>query len=85
MNKTDGLIKNGFVDWCLKIVPDDPIMQSLYVYCLSVIVFVGLMGFSIASWVQTFTNFAFTTMFRALFMTAISMLSLYGLKQTRTS
>jgi len=79
----DMFTKNKFIDWCLKIVPEDPVTQTLYMYCLTTIVFVGLTGFSIMSWMETFSSFAFSTMFSALFMTAISLMSLFGLKQTR--
>ena len=75
--------QNKFVDKMMKIVPENPVSQAHYIYLLTFVVFFGLLGFSIASWVELFKVFTFTTMFRGLFMTAITVLSLFGLKQTR--
>ena len=85
MNPADALTQNKFVDKLLKIVPENPLAQTSYLYYLSTIVFFGLFGFSIATWVQLFNHFDWTTLFRGVFMTAISLLSLFGVKQTRAT
>ena len=81
----NALTRNKFVDKLLKIVPENPISQSQYIYYLSAIIFLGLFGFAITSWVELFRFFSFQTMFRGVFMTAISLMSLYGLKSARNA
>ena len=82
-NPTDAFTKNSWVDKCMKMIPDDPLLQSRYMYYLTVIVFTGLMGFAIATWYSFFTTWGIRNLFSGLFMSAIGLMSLFGLKQTR--
>lgn len=82
-NPTDALTNNKFIDKMLKIVPDNPVYQSQYIYYLTLIIFFGLLGYTIAIFVELFNVFAFRSLFQGIFMAAISLLSLFGLKQSR--
>ena len=77
------MMPKKFMDTMLKIVPDEPIMQSRYIYYLTAMVFFGLLSFSVATWWAVFTTFSFQTLGQAVFMSAISLLSMVGLKQSR--
>lgn len=74
-----------FMEKLTKLVPDEPKLQSQYVYYLTTIVFCGLLGFAVSAWIVVFTHFDWRTLFQAIFMSAISMLSLFGVKQTRAN
>ena len=83
---TQQFTKNKFVDKMMGWIPQDPLTQSLYMYILTTIVFLGLLGYAIASWWGFFTTpFQFKPLFSSLFMTAIALMSVVGLKQTRDS
>lgn len=82
---TDKLTKNSFIDKCLKLVPDHPLKQSQYIYYLSMIIFIGLFGYACVSWYNFATAVRWTSFFSGLFMTAVSFMSLFGVKQTRTT
>ena len=83
---TQQFTKNKFVDKAMSWIPQDPLTQSLYMYSLTAVVFIGLLGYAIASWWGFFTSpFSFKPLFSSLFMTAIAFLSVVGLKQTRDS
>ena len=84
-NPADMFTKNKFIDKMLKIIPENPVYQSQYIYYLTIIVFFGLAGFAVATWIGVVTMFTWTALFRGVFMSAISLLSLYGLKQSRAS
>lgn len=75
----------SWIDLLLRIVPKDPVMQAGYIYGLTWIIFIGLMGFSISTFVEVFRHFSFTLLFRGIFMAAITLLSLTGLKSTKQS
>ena len=75
----------SWIDLLLKIVPKDPVMQSGYIYGLSWIVFIGLLGFSVSTFVEVFRQFSFSLLFRGIFMAAITLLSLAGLRSTKQS
>ena len=82
-NPSDGLTKNKFVDKFLNILPDNPVTHSLYMYWLTAIIFLGLLGFSVMSWREVMFSFNGMALFRSIFMTAISISVLFGLKQVR--
>lgn len=82
-NPSDVFTKNNFIDWWLNKIPQDPISQTSYMYHLTLIVCLGLFGYSLATWYEVFTIFTWTGLFRGFFMSAVSMLSLLGFKQTR--
>ena len=75
--------KNKFVNKMMSVIPEDPVTQSLYMYCLTWVAFAGLLGFSITSWINTIFGFTFTMLFTSLFMTAMALISMFGLKQSR--
>lgn len=79
------MTKNKWVDYWMGLIPEDPVTQTKFVYSLSAIVFLGLLGYTIATWYDAVVNFAFTTFFRGMFMSAICLLTLIGLKQTRNA
>lgn len=82
---TKQFTKNPFIDRCLKIIPDDPLTQSQYMYYLTVVVFLGLAGYAITSWYTFFTTWKMSSFFSGMFMIAIALLSSFGLKQTRSN
>lgn len=84
-NPTDAFTKNSFVDKMMKLIPDDPLVQAQYMYFLTLFVFVGLLGYALTAWFYVVTAFSFKQFFSGIFMTAISLISLFGLKQTRNS
>lgn len=84
-NPTDIYTRNKFVDKMMSWIPQDPLTQSLYMYSLTAIVFFGLMGYAITSWWNLITHFKLSILFSSLFMTAIALISVVGLKQTRDS
>ena len=69
---------NPFFKHLTKLVPDDPLNQTQYIW----MVFLGLLGYAGMTWYTVVYQFAWSTFFQAVFMTAIAMLSLAGLKQT---
>ena len=83
MNPTDQFTRNKFVDYCLSLIPDDPYDQALYMYILTGMVFFGLIGYGLTSWYYFFTTMSIKNFFSAIFMTAIGLISSFGLKQTR--
>ena len=86
IDPTQQFTRNKFVDKMMSWIPQDPLTQSLYMYSLTAIVFLGLMGYAISSWYVFFTSpFSFKPLFSSLFMTAIALISVVGLKQTRDS
>lgn len=83
---TQQFTRNKFVDKMMGWIPQDPRTQSLYMYSLTAIVFIGLLGYAMASWWSLFTNpFSFRILSTCVFMTAIALLSVVGVKQTRDS
>jgi hypothetical protein len=83
---TQAFTKNQFVDKMMSWIPQDPLTQSAYMYSLTTIVFLGLLGYAGASWWTLFANpFQAKVLFSSLFMTAIAMISVVGVKQTRDS
>ena len=76
---------NKLVDKMLSIIPDHPVTQTRYMYYLSIIVFIGLIGYAASSWYEVVTNFNFGTFFRSIFMTAIALMVTFGLKQSRSA
>jgi hypothetical protein len=48
-------------------------------------VFIGLLGFSVSTFVEVFRQFSFSLLFRGIFMLAITLLSLVGLRSTKQS
>lgn len=84
MNIEKNLKGNPFINFCMRKIPDDPHTQSLYVYILTWVVFIGLLGYGVISWYSFFlAGGGLKNLFSALFMTAIGLISLFGLKQTR--
>lgn len=82
---TDQFTRNPFVEKCMSYIPDDPVTQTQYLYFLTCFVFFGLMGYALAAWYNLFSSFTWTGLFTGIFMTAIGLISLFGLKQTRNS
>ena len=76
---------NPFVTKMMSYIPDDPLTQSLYMYILTSFVFLGLLGYAVAAWWQVWVVFSFKSLFSGIFMLAIALISLFGLKQTRNS
>lgn len=74
-----------FLDKLLKIVPDKPLLQTRYIYYLSLMVFCGLIFYAGSIWYSVFTAFRFQILFQGIFMLAIALLSLFGVKQTRNA
>ena len=83
MNPTEVITRSKALDKLLRILPDDPVLKAQYMYYLSIIIFIGLLGFSIATWYVVFVKFDFVIMFRGVFMTAISLMSLFSVKALR--
>src|SRR5512135_904718 len=81
----DAFTKNSFIDKCMKVIPEDPLTQTHYMYLLTAIVFFGLLGYAASSWWVFAHTLKLTTFFSSLFMTAIAIMSVFGLKQTRTA
>lgn len=79
------LTKNSFVDKMLKLIPEDPLTQAHYMYLLTLIVFLGLLGYGAVSWYQFVTTLNVKMLFSGLFMTAVALISAFGLKQTRNN
>lgn len=77
--------QNTFVDKLMKLIPEDPLSQAQYIYFLTVFVFLGLLGYGVMSWFTFFTTWSFASGFQGVFMTAIALISLFGLKQTRNA
>ena len=85
-NINEAFTKNSFIDRVMKWIPEDPLTQSKFIYYLTCIVFFGLLGYGVNSWYSFFTHsFQLSYLFSGFFMTAISLISLFGLKQTRQS
>ena len=84
-NPTSQFIKNGLVDKMLSWIPDDPLTQSQYLYYLSGIIFLGLLVYALTSWYNLFTQFALKTLFAAMFMSAICLMTTFGFKSTRAN
>lgn len=82
---TKQFTKNPFIDRCMKLIPDDPVIQAQYMYYLTFVVFIGLIGYAVTSWYVFFTTWKVSSFFSGLFMLAIGLLSSFGLKQTRTN
>ena len=80
---TDAFTRNSFIDKVMSFIPEDPLTQAKFMYYLTCIVFLGLLGYGLTSWYSFFTIFSLKPLFSALFMTAIALMSLLGLKQTR--
>lgn len=83
MNPNQFFTGNKFVNKVMSWIPEDPLTQSKFIYYLTITVFVGLMGYALATWYAVIFYFAWKNLFQGLFMTAIAILSLFGLKQTR--
>ena len=79
----EAFTRNKFVDKLMSIIPQEPIIQSQYMYALTCIVFFGLLGYGLTSWYSFFTLFQIKYLFSGLFMTAIAFISFIGLKQVR--
>jgi hypothetical protein len=77
--------KNPIVDKMLSIIPSDPVTQTLYIYTLSWVLFIGLLGYSLATWYGVIMAFNIKSLFSGLFMSAVTLMSLIGLKQARGS
>ena len=82
-NINTAITRNKFVEFWMKRIPDDPYTQSQYMYILTSVVFFGLLGYGLTAWYTFFTGLSIKYFFSACFMTAISIISLFGLKQTR--
>ena len=80
---TQAFTKNSFVDKCMKLIPEDALVQSQYMYYLTLFVFLGLLGYACVSWYNFFVAFSLKAMFSGIFMLAVALMSLFGLKQTR--
>ena len=76
---------NFLLDRFLAIVPDDPLQQAKYMYYLSSIVFIGILGYTVVSWAGLLAVFEPKGLFQSIFMSAICLITLFGLKQARTS
>ena len=82
----EGFTKNKFVDKCVELfIPNDPLRQSQYMYYLSIVVFVGVMGYAISSWFEVFAAFEFTKLFRSIFMTAIALMVTFSLRSAKAA
>ena len=77
--------RNPFVEKCMSYIPDDPLTQAHYMYILTSFVFLGLLGYALSAWWQVIVAFSFKSLFSGVFMLAIAIMSLFGLKQTRNS
>lgn len=85
-NQTDGFTKNPFVDKMMKLIPDHPLTQAHYMYVLTAVTFFGIIGYGLVGWYQFFTSpFNLKILFSALFMTAVGLMTTFGLKATRTA
>lgn len=84
-NITEAFTRNKFVDKVMGWIPDDPLIQAQYIYYLTLVVFLGLIGYGLTAWYSFITLFKLSSMFSALFMTAIGLISLFGLKQARNN
>lgn len=82
-DRVQAIMKLGFFDKLFKLVPDDPLIQSRYVYYLTIVIFTGLLGYATVTWYTFFTSFKLNSLFSGLFMSAIALISIFGLKQTR--
>lgn len=83
MSVNDAFVNNSFVGKIMTWIPEDPLTQAKFTYYLTMIVFLGLLGFGLTSWYQFFISWQIKAFFSGLFMTAVSILSLFGVKQTR--
>lgn len=78
------LTNNSFIDKCMKLIPEDPLTQSKFIYSLTWVVFLGLLGYGLNAWYNFFAHsFQLSYLFSGLFMVAIALISAAGLKQTR--
>lgn len=84
-NVTEAFTKNSFVDKITRMIPEDPVTQTQYIYYLTVFVFFGLLGYAGVSWYTFFTTFKLSSFFSGIFMLAVALISAFGLKQTRTA
>jgi hypothetical protein len=85
-NPTEAFTRNSFVEKVMKWIPDDALTQSKFIYYLTIVVFLGLIGYGVTAWYNFFFHsFQLSYLFSGLFMTAIGFISLFGLKQTRNS
>lgn len=84
-NPTDSFTRNKFVEKVMRWIPDDPLTQAEYLYVLTAVVFFGIIGYAFVAWYNFFASLHLTSFFSAVFMTAIGLMTLLGLKQTRSS
>lgn len=83
---TDTFTKNKFIDKVMKWIPEDPLTQSKFMYYLTCVVFLGLLGYGLNAWYNFFAHsFQLSYLFSGLFMIAIALISSFGLKQTRSN
>lgn len=84
MGINDAFTKNSFVERIMKWIPEDQLTQSKFIYYLTCIVFFGLLGYGLNAWYNFFAHdFQLSSFFSGLFMTAVALISLFGLKQVR--
>ncbi len=83
--KPDTISGNKLVNKFLDLFPNDPLTQTKFVYYLTVIIWVGLGGYAVTSWITVFTAFTWGSLFQSIFMSAIALTVTLGLKQSRNT
>ena len=77
--------RNKILDKCMSAIPQDPITQSQYMYYLTMVLFLGLLGFTLSSVYGFYVMPTFKSFFTIVFMFAATAMTLFSLKSTRAA